>query len=299
MKPTENLSQRISDSASSAAERKLAAALIQGFPSRALGTVEMLARRAGVSGPTVLRYLTKLGFLRYADFQTALRDEVERQLGSPVLELDRQRLDAINKGAHHAYRASLLMQAESLRLTAEQSVPAEFDRMVDTLANRRLRVRVLGGRYSRVLAHRLALQLDQIRAGVSLLEQALGFAQDGLLDIGSRDLIVIFDYRRYQLELLEFAQGAKAVGAGICLLTDIERSPIAGLAQAVLTAPNESASPFGSRVVPTAQIEALVGAVVDRDRGAARSRLARLEKLRAREPALFSDCPAKVQSYDV
>jgi DNA-binding MurR/RpiR family transcriptional regulator len=49
----------------------------------------------------------------------------------------------------------------------------------------------------------------------------------------------------------------------------------------VLTAPDETLSPFGSRVVPTAQVEALVAAVADRNRKAARARLARIETLRS------------------
>ncbi|MBU2960066.1 MurR/RpiR family transcriptional regulator [Citreicella sp. C3M06] len=282
MKTSEDLASRLRNSAVSAAERKLAAAFAENFPTSALGTVESLATRAGVSGPTVLRYLAKLGFPRFAEFQAAVMQEVDRQLGSPLIQMETPPEDAADE--EHLYRRVLLMQAESFRRMADRAVPAEFDKIADLLADPRLSVKTLGGRYSRNLAQRLSLQLGQVRAGVSLLDQPLGFAYDPLLDIGPRDLLVIFDYRRYQGELLRFAEGARDAGARIVLLTDLWRSPIAALAEAVLTAPETSASPFGSRVVPTAQVEALVAAVVERDRDAARKRLARIETLRRYGP---------------
>ena len=141
-------------------------------------------------------------------------------------------------------------------------------------------MKALGGRYSRNLAQRLAVQLGQVRAGVSLIDRPLGFAFDPLVDIGARDVLVVFDYRRYQDDLLTFARAAKGQGARVVVLTDPWRSPVAELAEAVLVAPDESPSPFGSRVVATAQVEALVAAVVDRDRDGVRKRLERIERLR-------------------
>ncbi|MCR9275461.1 MULTISPECIES: MurR/RpiR family transcriptional regulator [Mameliella] len=280
MSSSPDLATRLRETAVSTAERKVAAALAENFPSSAMGTVETLATRAGVSGPTVLRYLAKLGFRRFAAFQAAVLEEIERQLGSPLQQLDEEAGRGTEGG--HIYRNTLLMQSEALRKAANQVVPAEFDSIVELLANPKLRIKALGGRYSRNLAERLVMQMSQVREDVVLLRQELGFAFDALADIGPRDLLIIFDYRRYQDELLQFAKGASDAGARIVLMTDPWRSPIAQHAQAVLTAPDDTSSPFGSRVVPTAQVEALVAAVVEHDREAARARLSRIEALRAR-----------------
>ena len=277
MSPAPGLIPLLRDGASSAAERKVASVLVEGYPARALGTVGSLAQQASVSAPTVLRFLAKLGFPRFADFQAAVVADVERQMGSPLNNL----ADAPDAaGSDHIYTRALLMQAEALRLAAAQAVVGEFDAIADLLADPRLAVKLLGGRYSQNLAQRLGVQLGQIRPGVSVVQQQLGFAYDMLVDIGPRDLLVMFDYRRYQDELLHFATAARAAGARICLLTDTWRSPIAEHADAVLTSPDASASPFGSRVVATAQVEALVAAVTHRTRDQARARLARIEELR-------------------
>lgn len=281
MNSSQDLSARLRNNAVSYAERKVAVALTESFPTSALGTVDALATRAGVSGPTVLRYLNKLGFPRFADFRAAVLVEVDRQLGSPVAQMDApaEAIETEDTG-EHLYRRTLLMQAEALRRAADRAVPAEFDRIADLLSDPKLSIKALGGRYSRNLAQRLAMQLGQVRAQVSVIDRPLGFAFDPLVDIGARDVLVVFDYRRYQDDLLAFARAARVQGARVVLLTDPWRSPVADLAEAVLTAPDGSASPFGSRVVPTAQVEALVAAVVDRDRDAARRRLERIEALR-------------------
>ena len=264
------LFDRIRSEARSTAERKVASILLEGYPTRALATVEVLAKQASVSAPTVLRFLAKIGFSRFADFQAAAIADVERQLGSPLNNI---RAEASGEPPEHVYQRTLLMQAEALQVAAAQAMPAEFDAIVDLLVPPRATIKLWGGRYSQNLAQRLATQLGQLRPGVAFTPLMLGFAYDALVDAGPQDVFVIFDYRRYQSE-------ARRSGARICLFTDIWRSPIAEYADAVLTSPDASTSPFGSRVVATAQIEAIVAAVSQRCRDWSRDRLARIEELR-------------------
>ncbi len=271
------LFDRIRSEARSTAERKVASTLLEGYPTRALATVEVLAKQASVSAPTVLRFLAKIGFSRFADFQAAAIADVERQLGSPLNNI---RSETSAEPPEHVYQRTLLMQAEALQLAAAQAMPAEFDAIVDLLVSPRATIKLLGGRYSQNLAQRLATQLGQLRPGVAFTPLMLGFAYDALVDAGPQDVFVIFDYRHYQSELLTFAREAWRSGARICLFTDIWRSPIAEYADAVLTSPDASTSPFGSRVVATAQIEAIVAAVSQRCRDWSRDRLARIEELR-------------------
>lgn len=286
----DHLLDRIREEARSTAERKVASVLLEGYPARALTTVEALARQASVSAPTVLRFLAKAGFARFADFQAAVIADVERQLGSP---LDNIRGPVAEPAPGHIYQQHLLMQAEALRLAAAQAVPADFDAMVELLVNPRATIKLLGGRYSQNLAQRFATQLGQLRAGVQFAPLTLGFTYDALVDSGPQDVFVIFDYRRYQAELLTFARAARQCGARICLFTDTWRSPIAEHADVILTSPDASTAPFGSRVVATAQIEALVAAVSQRSLESSRARLTRIEELRALgQPAAANPPPS-------
>ena len=65
------------------AEQRVARALLDHYPVAGLETVARFAKRAGTSGPTILRFVNRLGFASYAAFQNALRNEVQNQLQSP------------------------------------------------------------------------------------------------------------------------------------------------------------------------------------------------------------------------
>src|SRR5215831_4462007 len=68
----------------SPAERKLARVLLSSYPIAGLESVARFAERAGVSAPTVTRFIAKLGFRGYPEFQEKLRNEVQERLSSPL-----------------------------------------------------------------------------------------------------------------------------------------------------------------------------------------------------------------------
>src|SRR5260370_14939966 len=80
----------------SPAERKLARVLLASYPIAGLESVARFAERAGVSPPTVTRFITKLGFKGYPEFQQVLRHEVQAPLASP---LERFREEKPGRGA--------------------------------------------------------------------------------------------------------------------------------------------------------------------------------------------------------
>src|SRR5258706_15074545 len=68
----------------SPSERKLARVLLASYPIAGLESVARFAERAHVSPPTVTRFITKLGFRGYPEFQETLRHEVQARLSSPL-----------------------------------------------------------------------------------------------------------------------------------------------------------------------------------------------------------------------
>ncbi len=68
------------------AERRVARTLLETYPTAGLESLPQLADGAGVTGPTVLRFVRKIGFDGYPDFQRSLRQEVQaRTEGLPSL----------------------------------------------------------------------------------------------------------------------------------------------------------------------------------------------------------------------
>ena len=151
----------------SPAERKLARVLLASYPIAGLESVARFAERAGVSPPTVTRFITKLGFKGYPEFQEVLRHEVQARLSSP---LERYRDEQPAQGAGSLLANSLDVSRRNLQATVEQLSHHDFEEAVGLLADVRRRVLVLGGRVSAQLARYLAGQLHLLRPGISLVD---------------------------------------------------------------------------------------------------------------------------------
>jgi DNA-binding MurR/RpiR family transcriptional regulator len=259
------------------AERKLAWAILANYPVTGLGTVASLAGRAKVSDPTVVRFTSKLGFASFAAFQEALLSEVEERLRSPLMLTGRQR---VGSGAHpgEVYGEGIV---DVLTASAGLARPGEFDRAVEALIACKGRVLAIGGRFSGFLAGILQAHLRQLRPNTQLLMGPAAELIDQLADIGPRDLLVVFDYRRYQADIVDFARQARERGARLILFTDRWGSPVTAFADILLAAEVEAPSLFDTMVPALVQVEALVSTMAERQGTAALRRIEALEAVRA------------------
>src|SRR5437764_8748557 len=98
----------------SPAERKLARVFLASYPIAGLESVARFAERAGVSPPTVTRFITKLGFRGYPEFQEKLRHEVQARLSSP---LTRFRDDHRRDGSDSTLNQALAVSGHNLQAT--------------------------------------------------------------------------------------------------------------------------------------------------------------------------------------
>jgi DNA-binding MurR/RpiR family transcriptional regulator len=260
--PSSSMSERIRERMGqlSPAERRVARLLLSGSPTMGLQSSAQLAERAGVSGPTVSRFVAELGFSGYAEYQKALREEISARVMAPV-EFYSQHRESPTSSDLLASSGSALggIVASSVRGLD----PDEFARAVALLANRRHRVVALGGWFSNLVATYLAGRLREIRTGVQSLRPVLSDRVAALADLGRKDVVAVFDFRRYERDTHDFAQAAHARGASIVLFTDPWLSPVAELADALLPAQVVGPSPFESLAPTVAVAEMVVTAVAE------------------------------------
>ncbi len=257
------------------AERKVARALMADYPVGGLDPVAKLAAAAGVSAPTVVRLVAKLGFDGYAEFQQSLKSEVSVRLSSP-LQMHAERPETDREGA--LPRAERLL-CDGIRSSFARLPPGEFEQAVRLLADPRRSVTLIGGRFSTMLAEYLAAHLRILRSRVQVLSAAGPDRVSSLLDVGRRDVLVAFDYRRYQHDTVRLAMTAKDQGATLVAFTDPYLSPLAARADVILTSSVASPSPFDALTPAVALVEAMITALVDILGDAPRSRMARYDAL--------------------
>jgi len=243
----------------SLSERRVARVLLSGAPTAGLESSAKLADHAGVSGPTVSRFVTqRLGFQSYSEFQQALRDEIAARVVSPVEVYRRQRAEAAEPG--YAGRSGTAL-ADSVLASLQGLDATEFVSATALLADTQHHVLAVGGAFSQLAAGYLVGVLREIRPGVRLVPPIAAERAAALADIGKRDVLCAFDFRRYERDTQVFAAAAKDAGARIVLFTDPWLSPIADIADAILLAQEAGPSPFPSLAPTVAVTETLITAV--------------------------------------
>ncbi|WP_051485594.1 MurR/RpiR family transcriptional regulator [Nocardioides sp. J54] len=238
-------------------ERKVARALLAQYPTAGLTTVVDLATAASVSPPTVVRFVTRLGFSGFPAFQRALVHELNGELGSPLKQYPEKGGPSKEGVLTETYQAFAAMLSASY----EELPESEFHKMTKLLCDPGREVRVAGGRFSGSVSSYLVGHLRLLRAGVHHVDGDDLDRRTAIADASSSTVLVIYDYRRYTDRSVVFAEGMAARGATVCLMTDNWLSPIAKFAKVVLPMRVDSASPFDSLVASMALTESLVAAV--------------------------------------
>lgn len=263
-----------------ATERRVAHQLLADWPMAGLQSATDLARTTGVSTPTVLRLAARLGYASYPGFQKRLREELAAQLSSPLAKSARAPGSGARRAAARGGSEFAEAVIRNLRETFANLPPTELDEAGRLLADRRRRIHLVGGRFTDSLARYVSVQLRVLRPDVRHLQDQESNWQDQLLDMGRRDVLVVFDIRRYQPSLLRLAEGASARGARVVLVTDQWLSPIARVAAHLLPARVVVPSVLDSSAALLALGEALLAEVTRRDWAHSRRRMRDLERLR-------------------
>jgi DNA-binding MurR/RpiR family transcriptional regulator len=273
---TASIAELISDRIGSmpAGERRAAQTLIANYPLTGLKTVAEFSAAAGVSSPTILRFVARLGFQNYPEFQSALRDELAAQLQSPASRT----LNSSSTGG--AVSPMLEATLENMRETFRHLSDKQLADIAARLAERRGKTFLIGGRFTDPLARYMAAHLAIIQPDVYHLAGQESIWRDRLIDMGKRDVLVIFDIRRYQESLVRFAEKAHERGVQIVLFTDQWLSPIARFARHVIAGRTAVPSAWDSSAALFVVAETLIGAVTRQLEAAGAKRIRDLESLR-------------------
>ncbi|UWR52459.1 MurR/RpiR family transcriptional regulator [Phaeobacter inhibens] len=242
-----------------ATERKLSTVLLLDYPFAGLEPIQDLAKATNTSPPSISRFVTKLGFQGFQEFQRHLIGELKQGQRSPV------ELQASSAPIHGAFLESFLDRASAVVKGATKAVSeAQFERVSEKLADEKRSIYVIGGRMSDTLAQHLSRHLRQIRAKVFHLPSDPEVWPEYLLRMRARDILFIVDFRRYQNSLSIFAQKAiMARNVQVVLMTDAWLSPISAQASEVLAVPIDSGTLWDSYTGALALLEALLTRIAE------------------------------------
>ena len=258
------------------AERQLANIILENYPVSGLGSITALAENAEVSTPTVARMARKLNFGGFPDMQAQLRSELEATISDPLTKHDKWAADAPDTHILNRFADNVI---DNLRNTLKHLNATEFDKIVALLSDTEHTVAVVGGRLSHTLASYFFTHMQMMRDGVTLIERNSSSWPHYLLSLKEGDVLVMFDMRRYEQDLLRFAEMAKARGVTIILFTDQWGSPAGKAATHQIHSRIEVPSTWDSSVVTMFILEAIISAVQSQSWESSKDRMEELEAL--------------------
>ena len=259
----------------SPAELQIARTLIESNYLAGIENASKLAKRSGVSAPTVARFSDRFGFKSYAEMRDAILRHHDNRLKGPSDLIEDRRYaapdQAISKDA-----------SDYVRLVEECLNPANIDKLTELakkLANSSVPVLTTGGTFSTVFAQHFYLHLRSLRKGCHFVEVGIG-RESELIDLRQGTFGVIFDFRRYQPDTYAFAKRMNARGGRIVLITDPFLSPIIEFADFTIPVRVNISSPFDSGVGAMVVTEFLINQIYLAIGDPVKKRLARIDELR-------------------
>ncbi len=220
----------------SASERVVAQYLVSAPPENLLfASAQELGAASGTSNATVVRALQRLGYAGLpalkrelaAGFtsETAPEERLKQRIARVGHDLDEIKGRVFDEAAERLDQCRRLLETDVLK------------QAVQTLADAR-EVVAYGVGASELAARHLVLKLR--RAGRrARFVGATGFTMaDELLSLGRGDAVVILHPGRRLREFTVLTDRARAVGAGVVLVTDVPTGPLATHADVVISAPH-------------------------------------------------------------
>lgn len=257
------------------AERKIANHLLGNYPMAGMVSITELSAACQVSTPTVMRTLKRIGFTSYIKFQKVLKKELSESLSDPIAKHSQWATGAPKEHILNQAAESVL---SNLKDTVNQISHETFNQVVELIADQEKSVHLAGGLITRSFSDYLGTHLEVIRKGVYKLPPSVGLWTHHLLDMEKNDVLVIFDVRRYEDDLLNIAKLASNKGVVVVLFTDQWLSPIAKHATYSFPVRIEAPSGWDSGVATLFVVEALITAVERKLWPEASKRMKELEK---------------------
>lgn len=258
-------------------ERKIANVILADYPYGGLMTIQELAKRAHVSAPSITRFISKLGYGGYQDFQRQLIGELKQRELSPIqLKLT----ESPSSGSHFLtdYARRLVSQLTTM---AEGIPPQQFDDVCKIIADPSRNIFILGGRVTDSVAQFLAIHLRQIRGRIYHIPADPELWPEYVLRMRKQDVLILFDVRRYQPRLEQLAKiVSEERQTTIIAITDKWISPIASNAKHVFAVPVELETAWDTVVCLITVVEAMIIRVSEADWAATRKRIETWDRVR-------------------
>ena len=256
-------------------KRRIAKYILDNHVEAAFLTAAELAKRAGVSEPTVVRFAKDFGFKGYPELQDKIQDLVQRELTTinRLKEYHRYLEDSENPAVK-----TLLMDLRNLEETLYNLDFEQLEKVIERIINADKIIIVAFLMFS-PLAEHMKMVLRRVRDNVMAITSSPGLFYDELARSSNDSLVIGLSFPRYSRNIVECFQAAKKEGVTTVVITDSELSPLAEYADYLLLVKCRLVSYIDSLTAPVSLIGAIGTALSLKLEQKTLKQLEKLEKL--------------------
>ncbi|WHY73679.1 MurR/RpiR family transcriptional regulator [Fictibacillus enclensis] len=235
-------------------------------------TVSKLAKEAGVSEATVVRFAVFLGYSGFPDFQQHLQNAVQQQLTTiERLKLSKEVYKKEDEAAYDIFQddiANIKATMESLDI---RSLKDAADHLIESD-----HVYICANRSAAALGNFLHYYLNFLldHAEMATSKELL---PEQLYQLSEKDTVVGISFARYTKSTIDMVSFAKKQGSKTIVITDSPYSPLVPQADVVLLASSHLPTFFDSFVGPLSLINSLIALIGREKMNDAQGRLNKLE----------------------
>lgn len=255
--------------------RSIAAYILENYDKAAFMTAAGLAKATGVSESTVVRFAVEMGYEGYPQLQKDLQEIIRNKLTN----VQRMEVTTSKIGEKDVLKTIIHADIDKLKRTVDGIDNEDFMAAVETIANAN-RIYILGARTSSSLASFLGFYLGLIFKDVNVI--TTGSASETfeqLFRVGKGDAVVAISFPRYSTRTVKGVSFAASKGADVIAVTDSLSSPIIPYANHSLIARSDMSYFVDSLVAPLSIINAIIVALVLRNKDTVRHTFEELENI--------------------
>jgi DNA-binding MurR/RpiR family transcriptional regulator len=241
-------------------EGKIAEYFRQHHPQIAFETATSISEQTETSKATVVRFISRLGYRSFVEFQNQLQEDIVSRLESPIYRYPstKHQLESTGRDFLGQNIGHIIKNLETTASSVDRECFMETARM---LADEKRQVFIMGQRTAFGVAHSLWLLLRYLRKRVFLISGQSGTIVEDIGDAGVDDVLVVISHRRYSRQTVDTAKVFSDIGAHIIALVDADISPVSKMAEIQMVIPTFGLTMFDSVCATMAFIESLVLAV--------------------------------------
>ncbi len=255
-------------------DRRIIDHLLRTYPNCLLKTATAISGEIGINVSTVTRFFNKIEYKKIVKEHTA---GVDFMVSSPLdrLRESREKQDSAPPLHDHAS-----VDMGNIQKTLGELDDALIKDVLELLSHGSRSVHIFSER-SKTLApaYYLFAQLELIRSNVRFLETDRFTIARAMLEVGSKDLLVLFEFRRYPVMNMDIAEAFKKRGGKLLAVTDSPLSPVGQIADRRLLVHTSGMSVFDSYTAAFSLINFFISELAEFYKAGFNDRYAGLEKL--------------------